>query len=85
MQTEVFFLINLLRLDDPADETLNLWNKPNEDECVDYIEAGVEGCQYETELGGIGHEGGDTSGFLGHIDIVTHETAHHIDEGTEDE
>ena len=54
MQTEVFFLIDLLGLDDPADELLDLGDEPDEDEGVGDIERGVESRQHEAQLGSIG-------------------------------
>ena len=84
MQTEVLFLVDLLGLDDPADEFLNLWDKPDEDEGVRHIEAGVEGCQHETQFGGIGKESLGTCRLFRHVDIIADEAADHIDEGTED-
>ena len=56
MQAELIFLIDLLRLDSPAYESLNLWNKPDEDERIDHIKAGMESSQNETQFGSIGQE-----------------------------
>ena len=45
MQAEVLFLVDLLRLDDPADEFLNLRDEPDEDGGVDNVETSVDGLK----------------------------------------
>ena len=85
VQTEILVLIDLLRFDNPADETLDLRDEPNEDARVSHIETGVEGSQYETQLGRISQKSRSARNFLGHGGVVTHEAAYHIDEGAEDE
>ena len=85
MQTEILLLVNLLGLDDPADETLDLGNEPDEDKRVGYVETSVEGGEHETQLGGVLHEGFNADGILRHRHVVAHKTADEIDEGTEDE
>ena len=83
VQTEVLLFIHFLRLDHPAYEAFDLWDKPDEDSGIDNIEAGVEGSQHKTEFGGIGKKSlGCGSGAV-HIHIVANESADHIDERTE--
>ena len=84
MQTEILFLVHLLWFDDPAHEFLYLWDKPYQDERVHHIKACMEGCQYETQFGGIGKERLSTYSLLCHRDIIAHEAADHIHKGTED-
>ena len=50
MQAEVFFLVELLGLDYPADKFLNLRDKPDEDAGIDDVEARVEGGEHEVQL-----------------------------------
>ena len=83
MQTELVLLVDVLWLDHPADKSLNLRNKPDENEGVGHVEAGMEGCQYETQFGGVGHEHARLHCPLDHCDIIAHESADGIDEGTE--
>ena len=83
MQAEVFFLVHALGLDGPANKPFYLRDKPDEDECVGHIKASVEGSQHKTQLGGIGHKGLYTHGFLRHIYIVAHHSADSIDERAE--
>ena len=84
VQAEVFFLVHLLRLDNPAYEALNLRDEPNQDERVDHIKAGMEGCQYERQFGGIGEIGFCSGGLLRHHGVVTYHAADQVDEGPED-
>ena len=83
MQTEVFFLVDLLGLDDPAYEFLNLGDEPNQDKGIDHIERGMECSKHEAQLGCIGQESGSTCSILCHINVITYPSAHHINERAE--
>ena len=83
MQAEVLFLVDTLRLDNPAYELLNLLDEPDEDERVGHIECGVEGCKHKAQLGSIGHKCSSINGLLVHVHVVTYPTANHVDERTE--
>ena len=85
MQTEILFLIDLLWLDHPTNETLYLGDKPNENECVNHIEGSMESCQYKTQLSGISQVNTRLDRLLYHRHVVTYPTAYHIDERTEHE
>ena len=85
MQTEVLLLIDTLRLDNPANELLDLLDEPDEDERVGHIERGVERSKHKAQLGSIGHERSGIHGILAHVHVITYPTAYHIDERTEDE
>ena len=50
MQTEVFFLVHLLGLDDPANKALNLRDKPDEDKRIDHVETGMESSQHKGQF-----------------------------------
>ena len=85
MQTELIFLIDLLRFDNPADEALNLGNKPDENKGIRHIEGCVEGSKYKAQLSRVGQEHAGLNGLFLHIDIIAYPSAYHIDERTEDE
>ena len=85
MQAEILFLIHFLGFDHPAYETLNLRDKPDEDEGVGHIERGMEGSQHEAQLSGVGQEHAGLHGFLLHRHVVAYPAAHHIYKGTEHE
>ena len=51
LQTEFLFLLALLRLDDLADELLDLRDEPDQDEGIGHVESGVEHRQGEGKLG----------------------------------
>ena len=84
MQAEVLFLVHLLGLNNPAYESLNLRNEPNQDKRIHHVETGVEGSQHKTQLGGIGHESVSASQLHRHIDIVTNPATDHVDKRAED-
>ena len=85
VQAEVLLLVDLLGLDDPADELLYLGDEPNQDKGIGHVERRVECCQNEAQLGGVGQEGGCSDGLLGHVHVIAYPAAHHVDERTEDE
>ena len=81
-----FFLFGVgFLLDDAADQFFNLRDKPYQNACIGQIETGVEGSKHKAQFGCIGQEGGTACGFLGHGDIVSYQSANHIDKGTEDD
>ena len=81
VQTEFVLVFVGLRLDDLADELLQVLDRSDEDERVRDIERRMEGGQHEAQLGGVG---GKAGGGLRHIDIVAYPAADHVDERMED-
>ena len=78
MQAEVLFLVDLLRFDDPADEFLYLWDKPDENAGIDDVESGMESCQHKRQLGGVGRESCCADGIFPHVYVEAYPSAHHI-------
>ena len=83
VQAEVLFLIDTLRLDNPAYELLNLLDEPDEDKRIGHIEGGMESGKHKAQLGSIGHKRSSINRLLGHIHVVTYPTANEVDEWTE--
>ena len=52
VQTEILFLVDLLRLNDPADEALNIRNEPYLEQGIGDVEGRVEGCEGHGSLDG---------------------------------
>ena len=73
MQAEVLFLVDLLRLDNPADEALNLRNEPDEDSRIQHIKAGVEESK----------DNRNTLGLTAIVSRISHDVAYHIDKRIE--